>query len=466
MKRWHKITLTALALLLVIVLWRVFSGGNEEATDFVFTEVVRTDLHATVSSTGTLSAVETVEVGTQVSGQVEQVLVDYNDVIEEGQLLAIIDTETLDASVADARARVTQAEAQQAQAEAQLVEAQAQLADAQATFNRNQPLVEQGYLSQSEFQPIQTSVQTAEASVGRAQASLRSSEAQVTQARAQVTQALKNRRNAEIRAPIGGIVVERSVDAGQTVAASFNTPTLFILARNLDEMQILADVDESDIGQIEKGQAVTFNVPAYPDQTYDGTVQTVRLQPNTEQNVVTYTVVINAPNRDGHLLPGMTATVDFVTGEANDVLAVSTAALQLQATSEMMAGLSQEGAPGPGDGPPGGMGRPPTGMGMPPGGAGGFPAALPGGPPGMERPGGAISMLWFLDEDDQFQAMPVRAGLSTGALTEIEPLGPATATVKEGLRVIEQVLGGEDTSSGFSGPGGPPGGGPGGPPRM
>lgn len=427
MKRWHKILLAVLVVAVVVVLVRALAPDKPDAR-YVFTEVVRTDLHATVSSTGTLSAVETVEIGTQVSGQVLQVLVDYNDVVEAGQLLAIIDPEALDAALENAQAGVIQAEGQRDQAQAQLIEAEAHLADARATLERNEPLAKQGYLSQSEIQPLQTAVQTAEASVGRAKASLRAAEAQVAQAKAQVARALKDRRNAEIRAPISGIIVERSVDAGQTVAASFNTPTLFILAKNLEQMQILADVDESDIGQIRQGQAVTFTVPAYPDQKYQGTVREVRLQPSTEQNVVTYTVVVDAANTAGNLLPGMTATVDFVTGEVTDVLAVSTAALQLQPTPEMWAALMREGAV-----PPGAPARPAA---MQEGGPDARPA-----PPAGGGPMSPMSRLWYVDEAGQLHTVPVRTGLSTGALTAIEPATPeAAALLQPGLRVIEQVI--------------------------
>lgn len=426
MKRTYKIALAALALVLVVVLWRVFSADDEGA-DYVFTEVVRTDLRATVSSTGTLEALETVDVGTQVSGQVAAVYADYNDRVEVGQLLALLDTEALDAALDVARARVVQMQAQQAQAEAGLVQAQAGLADAQATLARNAPLAERGYLSQGEFQPLQTTVQTAEASVGSAQAALRSAEAQVSQAQGQVVEARKDRANAEIRAPISGLVVERGVDAGQTVAASLSTPTLFVLAETLDQMQILADVDESDIGQIHAGQAVTFTVPAYPEETYDGTVRTVRLQPTMASNVVTYTVVVEAGNVGGQLLPGMTATVGFVTDEASGTLAVSTAALQVQPSAAMRGALSADG--------------PPTRL-------------TSDSASGGDRAGGtATSLLWYLDDADHLQAVPVEAGLSAGALTQVVPTGETASLVRPGFRVIEQVLAqGEEAASGFAPP--------------
>lgn len=435
MKLTYNIILAILAVAVVLTLWRVLRTADE-APDYVFTEVVRTDLRATVSSTGTLEALETVDVGTQVSGQVAAVYVDYNDRVEAGQLLALLDTESLDASLADARARVVQMQAQQAQAQAGLTQAQATRADAQATLERNAPLAERGYLSQSEFQPLQTAVQTAEAAVGSAHAAVRSAEAQVSQAQAQVVEAQKNRTNAEIRAPISGLVVERSVDAGQTVAASLSTPTLFVLAENLDQMQVLADVDESDIGQIHSGQAVTFTVPAYPEEAYEGTVRTVRLQPTTESNVVTYTVVVEAVNVDGQLLPGMTATVDFVTGAADDVLAVSTAALQVRPTPEMLEAAAPER-------PRGDTSFRPVANAV---------ADSAGTPP---APPDDAAVLWYVDGDDLLHVVPVRMGLQAGALTEITLLDDAS-TVGPGLRVVEQVVSSDDAAEptgGFGGPG-------------
>ncbi len=465
------LVLTLAAVAVGALLWWALGPGPDSDGTYVYTTVERTDLRATVSSTGTLEATETVEVGTQVSGQVAAVYVDYNDVVEQGELLAVLDTDALDASLESALASVeqaraslrqaqaseSQARAQVAQAQAQLTQAQATSADAQATLARNAPLADRGYLSQSEFQPLQTAVQTADATVGsqraavssaqaqvrQAQAGVASAQAQVEQAQAQVAQARKNRANAEIRAPIGGIVVERAIDAGQTVAASFETPTLFVLAENLDQMQILADVDESDVGQVGTGQPVSFTVPAYPDEEFSGVVREVRLQPTTEQNVVTYTAVIDAENVDGQLLPGMTATVDFVTDEANGVLAVSMAALQVQPTPDMLAALSEPPAPPDGmPGPDSSAGRPEAGV-----------VAAP-------------SMLWYLDDAGQLAAVPVQTGLSAGTQTQVIPSESTRALVRPGFRVIEQVLAADDGDGegGFGPPGGGPpgGGGPGG----
>jgi HlyD family secretion protein len=209
-------------------------------------------------------------------------------------------------------------------------------------------------------------------------------------------------------------------------------------------MQILADVDESDIGQIQKGRPVTFTAPAYPDGAYDGVVREVRLQPITVQNVVTYTVVIDVINADGRLLPGMTATVDFVTGEVTNVLAVSTAALRLQVTPSMRNALAN-GEPTPPDAQPPGEGRA----------SGAFVNTGTVDPPGR-----APTMLWYLDGEEQLRAMLVQEGLSSNAFTEIKPIGPAESLVMPGFRVIEQELT-KDETPGFEGPpgGGPPGGG-------
>ena len=299
-----------------------------------------------------------VSVGTQVSGTIERVLVDFNDTVTRGQLLAVLDAELLDAAVRDARAGVAraqagvrqaesgvaQAQAQVAQAEAQLGQSRAQLAEAQAALARNRPLADQGYLSAREFVPIQTAVATAEGGVRAAQGTVAAARGGVASARAGVAsaragvasaqeglqQAVKSRQNAEIRAPIAGVVIQRSIEAGQTVAASFSTPNLFVIAENLDEMEILAQVDESDIGLIQEGQSVEFTVSAHPGRTFRGVTREVRLQPETVQNVVLYTVVVAADNEGGLLLPGMTATVEFLVGGVENALLVPAAALRFE----------------------------------------------------------------------------------------------------------------------------------------
>jgi len=352
--------LIVLAVVAGLVLVGRGCGADDAAAEPPFeTARVRVgSLRSTVSATGTLDAVGTVDVGTQVSGTIERVLVDFNDTVEHGQLLAVLDTELLDAAVRDAQAGVeraraaqrqaesgvAQAQAQVAQAEAELARSRAQLADATAALARSRPLADQGYLSAREFVPLQTAVATAEAGVraaqgtvaaarggvASAQAGVSSARAGVASAREGLRQAVKNRQNAEIRAPIAGVVIQRSIEAGQTVAASFSTPNLFVIAENLDEMEILAQVDESDIGQIQEGQPVEFSVSAHPGRTFRGVAREVRLQPETVQNVVLYTVVVAADNEGGLLLPGMTATVEFLVGGVENALLVPAAALRFE----------------------------------------------------------------------------------------------------------------------------------------
>jgi HlyD family secretion protein len=270
--------------------------------DFQLTEVLRGDLEIVVSSTGTLSAVETVAVGAEVSGTVNKVYVDYNDTVETEDLLAVIDPTAFIASVQEAEASVMKAEA--------MVE------KARAEYERNRKLYEKGHLSEFECLTLETSLKTAEADL--------------LSAGARLVQAQNNLENTEIRSPISGTVIERSVDAGQTIASSYQAPELFTIAEDLKKMHIEADVDENDIGQIVPDQRVRFTVQAYPDLVFEGNVRQVRLLPETVQNVVNYTVVIDVSNDEGLLLPGMTATIDFIILDHPDALLVPNSALSFQ----------------------------------------------------------------------------------------------------------------------------------------
>ena len=362
--------IAAAVLVVVVLVVRGCAAGDAQAAEPYETATATVgSLRSTVSATGTLDAVGTVTVGTQVSGELSRVFVDFNDRVERGQLLALVDPELLDAAVRDARAgveraqagvasaesAVAQAQAGVAQAQAQLGQAQAQRAEAAAALQRSAPLAEQGYLSAREFVPIQTAVATAEggvraaeggvraaqAGVASAQAGVRSARGAVSSAREALRQALTNRQNAEIRAPIAGVVIQRNVDEGQTVAASFSTPELFVIAEDLSDMEILVQVDESDVGLVEAGQPVEFTVSSHPDQTFRGVTKEVRLRPETVQNVVLYTVVVEADNESGLLLPGMTATVEFVVGGVEDALLVPSAAVRFDPPEAIRAAARQ-----------------------------------------------------------------------------------------------------------------------------
>src|SRR5688572_9752302 len=298
-------------------LWMYRNAEASEGPAYRFATVTRGNLESTVSATGALSAVTTVQVGTQVSGLVRQIYVDFNDRVKKGQLLARIDPTLQQQAVLDAQAG--------------LVRAQADLERSKAEYDRNKTLFDAKVLTASEFNTAQYNYTVSQSSVKSAQVAL--------------DRARKNLSYTEIYAPIDGVVVERNVDVGQTVAASLSAPQLFLIANDLAQMQILASVDESDIGQIHEGQDARFTVQAYPSQAFTGTVRQVRLQSATTEHVVNYTVVVSVSNPRGTLLPGMTATVEFLTGSANNTLIVPNAALRFRATPEMMAeaGVSANG---------------------------------------------------------------------------------------------------------------------------
>lgn len=264
--------------------------------------VERGPIQISVTSTGTLQAVVTVAVGTQVSGTIAALYADFNSHVKKGQVIARIDTTLLYASLLDARSNLSKAEAQDYQA--------------QADLKRSQPLFDKGLISQSELDI--------------AVANAKTSAANLESARAGVQRARINFRYATIVSPINGIILSRAVDIGQTVAASFNTPTLFSIANDLRRMQVLASVDEADISKIQVGQAASFTVDAYPDSQFSGRVSQIRLQPIINQNVVTYNVMIDVENPDLKLMPGMTANLTIAVINREDVLLVPPTALRFQ----------------------------------------------------------------------------------------------------------------------------------------
>ena len=305
-----KITAVAIGVIILAgTAWFYKRADGSEAPIYRTTTIQRGSVKPTVSATGTLSAVKTIQVGTQVSGQVAAIYVDYNQHVRKGQLLATIDPALQNQAVAEAQA--------------QLERALATMEQAEGDYARNKQLFELKFISASEFSAVQSNFSVQKATVKSAQIALE--------------RARQNLAYTKIYAPIDGVIVERNVDVGQTVAANFSTPQLFLIANDLSAMQILALVDESDIGAIKPGQPVDFTVQAYPSQTFAGTVQQVRLQSKTQDNVVNYTVVVGVRNATGKLLPGMTATTQFLTGSAENVLIVPNAALRIKPTPAMFA---------------------------------------------------------------------------------------------------------------------------------
>jgi HlyD family secretion protein len=417
-------------------LWIYRNAEAHEAPSYRFATVTRGNLESTVSATGALSAVTTVQVGTQVSGQVSQIYVDFNDRVKKGQLLARIDPTLAQQAVLDAEAGV--------------VRAQADLDRSKAEYDRNKTLYDQKVLTASEFTTAQYNYTVAQASVKSAQVAL--------------NRAKQNLAYTQIYAPIDGVVVQRNVDVGQTVAASLSAPQLFLIANDLSQMQILANVDESDIGQIHEGQTVRFTVQAYANQTFNGTVKQVRLQSTTTENVVNYTVVVSVENPKGTLLPGMTATVEFLTGSAENALVVPNAALRFRATPDMMAAAGvTNGAPrtaadslafaarrdslrraraAAGGNATGGQAAAGQAAGAQTSGARAAGGQGNGGTPGAAGAGGGtrsrssggrggFAQLWYVGANGKPAMMRVRTGLSDGQNTQV--IGP---DVKEGMQVI------------------------------
>ncbi|UFS70072.1 efflux RND transporter periplasmic adaptor subunit [Geomonas sp. RF6] len=283
---------------------------------FKFQKVERGDIVSTVSATGTLNAVVTVQVGTQVSGTVSRLFVDFNSPVKKGQAIAQIDPSLF-------MSQVEQSTGNALNAEATLAKAKVTLADAKRTLGRNRQLLEQGIISQSDLDAAQTAYDSAQAGVQAAQA-------QLVQSSGALKQAQTNLRYATIKSPVDGIVVSRNVDVGQTVAASFQTPTLFTIAQDLTKMQIETSVDEADISRIKIGQTANFTVDAYPERQFVGKVMQIRNAPVVTQNVVTYVTVITVDNKDLLLKPGMTANVSIETMKKEDVLKVPAAALRFK----------------------------------------------------------------------------------------------------------------------------------------
>ena len=285
----------------LIIAWFLLKGGKkEEKVSFETAKVEKKSIHTSITATGTIEPVTSVTVGTQVSGIVAKLYVDYNSIVKKGQVIAELDKTNLISELNTAKAN--------------LASSQSTATYQQANYNRYKTLYDKGLVSADEFENAQLSYQKAREDVNAKRESVRKAET--------------NLGYATITSPIDGVVLSKSVEEGQTVAASFNTPELFKIAQDLTDMRVIADIDEADIGGVKEGQRVSFTVDAFPDDHFEGRVTQVRQQATTESNVVTYEVVISAPNEDLKLMPGLTASVTIYTMEKNDVLVVPSKALR------------------------------------------------------------------------------------------------------------------------------------------
>lgn len=394
MKKKKRIIIISSIFLLLVVLGLFLKARltpGQKGT-FQLERIKKGDLEDIVTSSGTLSAVQTVEVGSQVSGILAQVLCDYNDEVKKDQVLAVLDKTLFEVAVRDAQAGV--------------IRAQAKLAQANAELKRNQPLFEKGHLSEMEFLTIKTAAETANADLEIAKASL--------------NRAQTNLNYTVIRSPINGTVIERTVEGGQTIAASFQAPKLFVIAEDLTRMQIEASVDESDIGLIKKDQPVRFEVQAYPDKMFSGKVRQIRLQPTTIQNVVNYTVVVDAANKDKMLLPGMTATVDFLVEERHGVLLAPNTALSFTPSTELIKEYGQR------------MAEKMKSISLPPGVKNPTPGQMEGDGVMTAQLPDNIGRVYYLDENGIPTLAFIEKGVMNGKVTEITK----SWGLKEGQAVI------------------------------
>lgn len=321
MKKISKVWIAAGTIVVLAVVAWIFSGGKKkEEVSFVTEKVAKANIQNSITATGTIEAVTSVTVGTQVSGIVSKLFVDYNSEVKKGQVIAELDKTNLTSTLNAAKANLLSAKAN-------LQSAKATESYQLSNYNRYKTLYDKGLVSADDYESARLSYEQA-----REQAN--SARQNVTSAQEEVQRAQTNLGYATITSPIDGVVISKSVEEGQTVAASFSTPELFTIAKDLTNMQVIADVDEADIGDVAVGERVTFTVDAYPDDTFEGSVTQVRLQATTTNNVVTYEVVISAPNADLKLKPGLTANVTIYTAERQGVTSVSSKALRFTPTVE------------------------------------------------------------------------------------------------------------------------------------
>jgi HlyD family secretion protein len=361
-----------------VAAWYRQRGGAE--VQVATAPVTRGDIVDTVGATGAVQAVTTVLVGSQVSGNIQWLGVDFNSIVRRGQVIARLDPSIFDAQLQQAEANLNQTRANLLKAQSDLERARVQLVDAQQKFSRASELASRSLLAPSELDAAKVAVDSAQATVASQLATVTQTRAAVTQSEASVNQARVNREHTIIAAPIDGIVTQRNVDVGQTVAASMQAPTLFVIAADLKQMQVLASVDEADVGRIRPSQHVTFRVDAYPTETFEGMVSQVRLQPVVVQNVTTYGTLITVPNPQLKLKPGMTATVKIEIARRTGAVRVPNLALRFRPTNDMFAALNQTPPAdlSAGGGRGGRNGRPETAAGATPAGAA-SPGAAPAG---------------------------------------------------------------------------------------
>jgi len=415
----------------------VFKSGKNGKVEYRTEVVGKGDIEALVVTSGTLNPIETVDVGAQVSGKIEKLYADFNTIVKKGDVVAELDQEPL-------RMKIDQNEANYKSRVAQLERSKVQLQTAEKAYERAKTLFAKELISIEEMD-------AAEANYLNAKSDIVSSEATLAQAKSTLDLSKVDLGYSVIRAPVDGVVITRKVNIGQTLQSSYAAPVLFQVATDLTKMKVECSVDESDIGKVKEGQKVRFTVEAYPNETFNGVVQQVRFSPETVQNVVTYTTIVNVDNPEKKLLPGMTATVSIIVGEAKDVLRVSNAALRFtpdlpaeelaakmkETIDRMMAQRQAQGGGQPGTSAPGGAA--PS--------AAGASGARPEGQAGQgqrtfNRQGGGqarqqMPRVWMMDASGKLSMMLVRTGVTDTSYTEI-----VRSELKEGDVILAGTVSG------------------------
>lgn len=405
-----KYLVAAVVLAIIAAVSIYFVKSRKPEITYKTVKVERGTVVSTVAATGNLSAVTTVQVGTQVSGTIQKLYVDYNSRVKKGQTIAEIDPSLFSAAV-------EQSQGNALFAEANLQKAKVTLADAERTWQRNKKLLADGIVSQGDYDVAETAWQSA-------RTSLKAAEGSLAQAKGALQQARTNLRYSIIRSPVDGVVISRAIDVGQTVAASFQTPTLFTIAQDLTKMQIEVSVDEADISRTAVGQSATFTVDAYPEMKFNGKVVQIRSAPVITQNVVTYVVVVNVDNSDLKLLPGMTANVAIQVAKKEDVLKIPPAALRFKPKGGESKQEATKDKPGGSAGQPGKGGR-------------------EGGSKQGERRGNGQQV--YLLKDGKPVATPIKTGIASSSSMEL-----VEGALKEGDDVIIEQRGGETKKSSSS----------------
>lgn len=327
--RAHPVISGLIAVLLLALLYKVIVPSTPDY-EYITEPVTRGEVARIVSASGKLRALNTIKVGSEISGQVTDVYVDFNSPVTAGQVLARIDPTRIEARVTQARAQVELARANLAQAEASIIRAQTDYAVQSREYQRQKELAEKGFVSKAGIDQAQNVLATSQAALSTAKAQAQSGRAQIAQSTAELSSAQLDLNRTRIVAPTSGVVINKLVEPGTTVAASFQTPNLFEIAADTSRMQVEASVDEADIGQVRVGQTVRFTVDSYPDDTFVAKVGQIRKSATEAQNVVSYLVILDVDNKDGKLLTGMTANVEIVTGTKANVLRVPASAIRFR----------------------------------------------------------------------------------------------------------------------------------------